>query len=165
WRVGHIKAGEHGPIAPDLGQEGSKLNKNWVYSFLRKPTKVRPVGYLPLTKSVMPDFQLTEDEGLALTEFLMARQDPRIPKTGADFKASPEAVKEGKRLYEDVYGCDGCHHAGDKGGIAGPNLSHAGNRLKKEWIMIWLKNPAALRHDSPMPNFGLQDHEIKALLA
>jgi mono/diheme cytochrome c family protein len=88
---------------------------------------------MPLTKSVMPDFQLTDEEALSLTEYLMARQDPRIPKMGStEFRSTPEAVKEGKRLYEDVYGCDGCHQAGDKGGIAGPNLSQAGKRLKTE---------------------------------
>ena len=165
-RVCHVKSGERHPIAPDLGQEGSKLNKNWVYGFLKKPTKIRPVGYMPLTKSVMPDFQLTDEEALSLTEYLMARQDPRIPKMGStEFRSTPEAVKEGKRLYEEVYGCDGCHQTGDKGGIAGPNLSQAGNRLRTEWIVTWLRNPGSLRQDSPMPNFGLQDHEIKALLA
>lgn len=165
-RLCHIKQGEHRQIAPDLGQEGSKLNKDWVYTFLKKPTKVRPVGFIPLTKSVMPNFQLTDEEALSLTEYLMTKKDPRISKTAVgEINTTPGVIEKGKNLFFDVYSCDGCHRVGDKGGIVGPNLSQAGKRLRPEWIATWLKRPQAIRPDSPMPNFGLQDHEIKALVA
>ena len=165
-RICHVKQGERRQIAPDLDQEGSKLNKNWVYSFLKKPTKIRPVGYMPLTKSAMPNFQFSDEEALSLTEFLMTKVNPKISRMMlGDFRVTPESVKEGKKLFEEVYSCDGCHQVGDKGGIVGPNLTQAGSRLRPEWIATWLKNPQSLRPDSPMPNFGFQDHEIKALLA
>ena len=164
-RLCHVKSGERRQIAPDLGQEGSKLNKDWVYAFLKKPTKVRPVGFIPLTKSVMPNFQLTDEEAMSLTEYLMTNTDPKISKTApGEFRVTPE-LKDGKRLFEEVYSCDGCHQVGNKGGIAGPNLSQAGKRLRPEWMMAWLKNPQAIRPDSPMPNFGLQEHEVRALVA
>lgn len=164
-RLCHVKPGEHRQIAPDLGQEGSKLNKDWVYVFLKKPTKVRPVGFIPLTKSVMPNFQLTDEEALSLTEYLMTKKDPRISKAAlGETKMIPSEIQEGKKLFEEVYSCDACHRIGDKGGIVGPNLAQAGRRLRPEWIATWLKNPQAIRPDSPMPNFGLQKQEIKALV-
>jgi mono/diheme cytochrome c family protein len=165
-QVCHMKQGERRQIAPDLDQEGSKLNKNWLYSFLKKPVKIRPVGFMPLTKSVMPNFQFTDEEALSLTEFLMTKKDPKVSKSVlGEFRVTPEEIKEGKRLFTDVYSCDGCHQIGGKGGIVGPNLAEARDRLRPEWIATWLKRPQALRPDSPMPTFGLQDHEIKALLA
>ncbi len=165
-RLCHVKQGEHRQIAPDLGQEGSKLNKDWVYAFLKKPTKVRPVGFIPLTKSVMPNFQLTDEEALSLTEYLMTKKDPRISKAVlGEIKMTPGEIQKGRKLFEEVYSCDACHRIGDKGGIVGPNLAQAGRRLRPEWMMTWLKNPQAIRPDSPMPNFGLQEPEIKALVA
>jgi len=165
-RLCHVKQGEHRQIAPDLGQEGSKLNKDWVYAFLKKPTKVRPVGFIPLTKSVMPNFQLTDEEVLSLTEYLMTKKDPRISKAAiGEIRMIPGEIQKGKKLFLEAYSCDACHRIGDNGGIVGPNLAQAGRRLRPEWIATWLKNPQAIRRDSPMPNLGLQENEIRALVS
>ncbi len=163
----HIKfKGE--PIAPNLGHEGSKLHRTWLYQFLKEPTRIRPVGFIPLTKARMPNFYFSDDEAAAVTEFLMAQKDEEI--SGKDVSgfglANPSEVEKGRALFVEKYACDACHKTGGKGGgIVGPDLSEAASRLRPEWIFFWLKNPQAIRPDSPMPNFGLSDTETHSLAA
>ena len=55
-----------------------------------------------------------------------------------------KAVDRGKRLYENKYGCNGCHSLEGEGGKIGPALDRAGFRLNATWIYRWLKNPQAI---------------------
>ncbi len=164
--VCHVQQGRPRQIAPDLGHEGSKFNRDWLFQFLKNPTKIRPVGYMPLTKARMPNFNLTDEDAGALTEYLMTLKEDRFSVV-SNLDQGEKAVSEGAALFSDIYGCDGCHKTELKGegGIVGPNLSIAKNRLKPEWIYAWLKNPQAIRPDSPMPNFGLPEADIRYLMA
>ena len=60
------------------------------------------------------------------------------------------------------YGCTGCHAIGGEGALApdlsdepqvGPNLSHVGSKVSKEWILKWIIDPHGFRPDSRMPRF------------
>ncbi len=60
------------------------------------------------------------------------------------------------------YGCTGCHAIGGGGAIGpdlseepqvGPNLSHVGSKVSKEWILKWIIDPHGFRPDSRMPRF------------
>jgi cbb3-type cytochrome oxidase cytochrome c subunit len=76
-------------------------------------------------------------------------------------------VPQAKKLqagYERIvrYGCTGCHTIGGEGSFGpdltderqvGPNLTHIGSKLPKEWVLKWIKNPHAFRPDSRMPRF------------
>ncbi len=165
--VCHIKAAGGPPIAPNLGHAGSKLNSQWLYQFLKNPQRVRPVGFIPLTKARMPNFYFSDEELRALTEFLMTQRDRGISATAArGVVRSAAEAERGRRLFVDKYGCPGCHRTGgQEGGIVGPDLTMAPRRLKPEWVYYWLKNPQAIRPDSPMPDFGLPDSEIYSLIA
>jgi mono/diheme cytochrome c family protein len=165
--VCHVKKGSH-QIAPDLSHEGSKFNRDWLVQFLKNPARVRPVGYIPLTKTRMPNFNFTDEEASAVTAYLMTLKEDRFSSarvSGLD--RSDAAVEEGKALFSDIYGCDGCHKGSEKGegGIVGPHLSMAAGRLQPEWIYAWLKNPQSIRPDAPMPNFALPEQDIRYLMA
>jgi mono/diheme cytochrome c family protein len=167
--VCHIKGAKR-QIAPDLSHEGSKFNRDWLYSFLKNPDRVRPIGFIPLTKTKMPNFNFSDEDADALTEFLMAQKEDRFSSSFlGTLDRSENAVSEGESLFTEVYGCDGCHktskEAGAAGGVVGPNLSVVAERLQPGWIYAWLKDPRAVRPDSPMPNFGLSDKEIRYLMA
>lgn len=162
-RICHVKQ-ERKPIAPDLAHVGSKLKRDWLYAFLKSPAKIRPVGFMPLTKSTMPNFQLTDEEALALADYLMTKMDERIPgERPRAMRMSEAEVRRGRDLYEE-YACDACHRISEIGGIVGPDLARAGRRLQPDWMFRWLKNPQALRPDSPMPNLGLSDDQVLALV-
>ncbi len=76
-------------------------------------------------------------------------------------------VPQAKKLqagYERIvtYGCTGCHTIGGEGSFGpdltderqvGPNLSHLGSKVSKDWATKWIKNPHAFRPDSRMPRF------------
>ncbi|MFO0909274.1 MAG: c-type cytochrome [Isosphaeraceae bacterium] len=66
--------------------------------------------------------------------------------------------------YERIvkYGCTGCHTIGGEGSFGpdltderqvGPNLAHVGEKVSREWLLKWIKNPHAFRPDSRMPRF------------
>jgi cytochrome c2 len=72
-------------------------------------------------------------------------------------------VELGQRLYENKYGCNGCHSLGADGGKVGPALDRAGFRLNGTWIYRWLKNPQAMKPETRMPALGLSDADAKAV--
>jgi predicted nucleic acid-binding Zn-ribbon protein len=47
----------------------------------------------------------------------------------------------------------------------GPNLKDIRLKLNKNWIPIWLKKPSDFRATTKMPNFRLNDEQIKAISA
>ncbi|MEK7747910.1 MAG: c-type cytochrome [Nitrospirota bacterium] len=165
-RVCHLQKGKAKQIAPNLGHEGSKFHKEWLYKFLKDPSRIRPVGFIPLTKAKMPNFNLSDEEAGALTAYLMSLKEDRFSDIG-ELDRSEKAVSEGETLFSEIYGCDGCHKVSAKseGGIVGPNLSPVASRLKPAWIYAWLKNPQSIRPDSPMPNFGFPEADIRYLMA
>ena len=47
----------------------------------------------------------------------------------------------------------------------GPNLKDIRLKLNKNWIPVWLKKPSGFRATTKMPNFRLNDDQIKAISA
>src|SRR6266705_140873 len=47
----------------------------------------------------------------------------------------------------------------------GPNLKDIRLKLNKNWIPVWLKKPSDFRATTKMPNFRLNDEQIKAISA
>src|SRR6202022_4176579 len=45
----------------------------------------------------------------------------------------------------------------------GPNLKDIRLKLNKDWIPVWLKKPSDFRATTKMPNFRLNDAQIKAI--
>jgi mono/diheme cytochrome c family protein len=72
-------------------------------------------------------------------------------------------VASGQRLYENKYGCNGCHSIGPDGGKVGPALDRAGFRLNGTWVYRWLKNPQAMNAETRMPALGMSDADAKAV--
>jgi mono/diheme cytochrome c family protein len=162
----HKKVADHRQLAPNIGHEGSKLHRDWLFAFLKSPHRIRPIGFIPLSKTMMPNFQFSDEEASALVEYLMSLKDAGVSKSEmGTLRMTPEQIEQGRTLFTDQFACDACHRIGDKGGVIGPNLKEASKRLRPEWIFHWLKNPQAVRPDSPMPNFGVSNAQARALIA
>jgi len=88
-----------------------------------------------------------------------------VPRPDMTVKSAEMAklAERGKQLYENKYGCNGCHNLAGEGGKIGPALDRAGFRLNATWIYRWLKNPQAMDAHTRMPALGLNDADAKAV--
>jgi mono/diheme cytochrome c family protein len=96
----------------------------------------------------------------------------------ADMKETPQLAR-GRELLARL-NCQGCHKLNNvERPMLGPDLSSVGNKVTREWIYKWLKEPRTVLDkdgnvtvngyesgdESRMPKFRLKEEEIKALSA
>lgn len=157
-RIGDLAAA---PVAPDLDHLGAKVQRAWLEAYLRRPHRIRPTGYVPLSRGRMPDFQLAAEESRGLASYL-ARRRPADEAAAED--AVGRAAAEGNTLFQKL-ACRACHVFGGRGGQAGPDLSMVAQRLQAPWVARYLLNPQAVDPRSPMPRPGIGPEEAWALAA
>lgn len=91
---------------------------------------------------------------------------PIVPQANNPPAVAPAA--HGKALFQ-AKGCASCHThqavaaSGDHGYNAGPDLSNY--RADPAYLQRWLRDPQAIKPNTPMPNLSLSDDEITALVA
>ncbi|MFZ0451632.1 MAG: c-type cytochrome [Desulfatiglandaceae bacterium] len=163
--VCHAIDGKGGEMAPDLSQEGSRVQKAWLEHFMKSPETIRPV--LPVR---MPRFQIldSEDEDL-YAYFSAALLDNRVEDLAAGVKKmplnDPDLILLGRKVYYEKYACNACHQMDLKGGVVGPDLTKVGQRLRPEWLVYYLHDPKTFVKRSVEPVYKLTDKEIEALAA
>ncbi len=130
----HRIQGRGGTLAPDLSAEGSKVQRDWLITYLQKPYAIRPT--LP---ERMLRFNLNQQEATLLAEYIsLALRDRDID--GYPGPADSTLPERGRILYYDQYNCQSCHAIGTGGGYFGPALDQVGSRLKPNWILARLQN-------------------------
>ena len=160
----HTEDTENSFTAPDLHYAGNKFQPQWLKQFLKNPKVIRPAGFITDSgfvqeENLAPHPSYTEEEANALTDNLM------------DFKISNPAPVVSKPLskglrakikyqFERTFGCISCHQslnlAGKvRGGISGPSLVNAGNRLQAEWVADWLNAPETYKVKGRMPRYKM----------
>lgn len=93
-------------------------------------------------------------------------------------QASPlaQSVEEGQALFQEK--CAACHTIGG-GKLVGPDLQGVTARREREWLTRWIKTPDQMLaqgdptaaqllkeyNNVPMPNLGLTDAQVEALIA
>lgn len=104
----------------------------------------------------------------------MKDEDSEESKNEESDELDEELVTMGEKVYQEK-ACSSCHTFG-KGRLVGPDLLGATERRDEEWLKKWIKNPdEMLRTDPvakellkeymvPMPNQGLTDEEVAAVL-
>jgi mono/diheme cytochrome c family protein len=146
---------------PELYFEGDKIQASWLFSFLKQPYSLRPG-----IQQRMPHFRLSDEEALAITEYILALKDPKatlpegLKSTGL---LSQENVEVGKLLASPEYlACFRCHQQGDKKPEGNPeewapDLSLARQRLNPDWITRWLLDPQKIQPGTKMPTYFADD--------
>jgi cytochrome c551/c552 len=150
---------------PDLHYAGNKFQAEWLTQFLINPEVIRPAGFVTdpgfFTKTDLPPHpSSSEEDANTLTKELMAL------KISAPAPVNLEPLTKGLRAkikyqFERTFGCISCHQslnlAGKvRGGISGPSLVNAGNRLQAEWIADWLMTPEIYTAKRRMPNYKME---------
>lgn len=144
--------------APDLFYAGSKFNRPWLVRWLQKPTIIRRAGMMYLKHIVNEDrkdrirdetvkpcaARLSLDEAEAVAEFLMTLEDLAM-RTGIVDPAKKLRKPKALRLFSKQLPCIGCHTVkfGKRimGGISGPDLRNAGERLNPDWVYARIEDP------------------------
>ena len=141
-----------GSLAPPmLTPEGARVQPDWLYAFLRGPITIRP--WLNVR---MPTFGLDDPNLNNVIRYFGA-----ISNTVGPFQ-TPQVMHvstgdAGKQLFE-LLKCQQCHVLGaipkdQPTSNLAPDLRMAGERLQADWIIEWLKGPAAILPGTRMPAF------------
>jgi cytochrome c2 len=158
----HSVNGSGHNISYDLGVEGSRVQREWLYRYLKRPYTIRPI----LTVR-MPIFNFTDEEARILADGIAdSWRDARIDSAG-DFAVGPREAEAGRRLFERG-GCMSCHQVGPVGGYVGPSFTSGapvGQKLRRGWIVRWLMDPHAMKPDVLEPRYGFTEAEARSLAA
>lgn len=154
----HAIEGRGGTYAPDLSGVGSRLQEPWVRNFVASPDMIRPLS------QQMPKFNLTAEEARTIASYLSAtRVAPAIPADIPGGQVTAEEIQRGRESFRGR-ACFACHNAGaGAGGVVGPDLAIAAERLKPGYIFFHLKDPHGVNPYTAEPDYGLSDEEARAL--
>lgn len=172
----HMLGGKGTGLAPDLDRIAEKASADWVYNWVQDP-KIYNI------EARMPDLRLTSQEAADVTAYLM-EQSKSLPEDAAlrSRLKDPENAKKGFLLISQ-YGCYGCHNIkgfeeASKlsveltafGKKEPPELDYGDTKIPRtweDWTHGKIKDPRMYlteRTSSRMPNFGLTDEQIHALV-
>ncbi|MCS7223788.1 MAG: c-type cytochrome [Armatimonadetes bacterium] len=175
-------------FGPDLGKFGSKVSDpDWIYNWLLDPKLIDEMAR-------MPKMRLTQQEAADITAFLLTLKEPpgvqKVAFSPRPNLSHPELINRGFRLVAN-YGCHGCHnipdpeaqkltkigkdlstqadldvHLIDFGGLVLEIFDTAPTYWDRayRWLERKLKEPRIFREGLRMPQYGLTDEEVKALV-
>ena len=158
---------------PTLYLEGIKVQTPWLFNFLRNPSKIRHTTVLR-----MPRFNMSEEEAQALANYFAAQDGAVYPYQAID-EREPEYLSERNASFHEQWPdkdhdylteswkvlngplCIKCHSVGgrqpvstDPKDVRAPNLDLAGQRLRPDWMLLWLyKSPWITPYTSMPQNF------------
>jgi cytochrome c2 len=159
--------------APKLSQLGQTLRGSWLGAFLLEPGKVAPHRI-----ESMPRLSLTEADAHDVAAYLVSGA------TAMSAQSVLGDAERGKQLAPRK-GCFMCHEftgaARGEGMMAGglpvtpealargvegaPDLRIARDRVRRDTIVDWIKDPHGVRPDATMPTLGLSTEEAADLAA
>lgn len=153
-------------IPPGLEFAGNKYRPAWLLSYLRDPYRIRWQSKNERPVVRMPDFDLSEEEALNISAYLMAlRKDVTFSQPEFDWaEADSDMVASGTELVFE-YGCSGCHKIGNDGQNIAPELTHVGNKLLESYLYNLIKSPQRIIPETSMKNFQLDDVDVEDIVA
>ena len=138
---------------PELWYAGDKFKKGFLKGWLQSPTPIRPMEYYSSSVENRGDHPiLSENEASDIAAYLMTLRSGKV-KRGVII---PKATINGRVIFEKRLGCYGCHLMQKKdgsivGGLSGPTLVGAGDRLSADWIYSYLNDQKFFQHLFIMP--------------
>jgi len=161
--------------APDLFFAGDKFKKKWLENYLKQPETIRLAGHTndPGFLKGTPQYTgphpaLNLKEARQMTDYLLSLKILKnIPPLNLPALSKGERVRV-KILFERDYSCIACHQSYNlarqpRGGVSGPSLIDAGNRLRAEWVYQWLKNPGQFNTKGRMPLYSLDEEALRKI--
>jgi len=162
-----------GDIGPELTKVGSKVNPDWLVTWLRDPQ-----GYLPHTK--MPRYGWSDEDLYKVTQYITTKLTDSDLLTGVPQLGQPtEAeIQLGHRLFLEK-GCASCHSIEGLNPQKdfGPDLSAIGGKNASElefgastiphnlvsYIQAKLQDPASVNTAARMPQYNWNQADLDAI--
>lgn len=166
--------------APDLFYAGSKFNRPWLVTWLQQPSHIRRAGMMFLNHvandggkdRIREDAiercaaRLTAEEAEAVADYLMTRKDSAM-QIGVIDIAKKLRKQKAYTMFTKQYPCIGCHTIAFRnrmlGGVSGPDLRGAGERLNPDWVYARIENPQYWDPKTWMPRIEMS-HEKREML-
>jgi cytochrome c2 len=141
----------HGPALDSLGY---KVRPGWLEGWLKDPKSY-------LANSKMGNFRLSDAEISSLRALLLSQktQEP-LEAAGVDWKKADTA--NGRALFGEVR-CVSCHAVNGRGGTMGPELTRIGDKVRRDWLFSYLKDPHREQPDTAMLQYRLTDTQLRDL--
>jgi mono/diheme cytochrome c family protein/predicted nucleic acid-binding Zn-ribbon protein len=140
---------------PILDGEGEKVQSEWLFTFLKNPTPLRP-----WLKVKMPTFNLSDGETRTIVDYFTALSNTETSFVYFDDSKIPHGHLDAARtlVSKDYFNCFSCHQQGSKkpeGPPEGwaPDLVLARKRLNPQWIIKWLNDPQKVQPGTKMPSY------------
>jgi hypothetical protein len=156
---------------PPLYLEGIKVQTPWLFNFLQNPNRLRHRTVLR-----MPRFNMSPDEARALANYFAAADGSAYPYQAVP-EREPSYLHAKERQFEEEFPdkdhdylseawkllngpvCIKCHFVGGRqlivtkpeDSIRGPDLDVVANRLRSDWVMLWLYRPTWITPYTSMP--------------
>ena len=154
---------------PELWYAGSKFQRPWLEAWLQDPQPIRPMKF----NSVMEPNPgghpaLSVGQAGSVADYLMSLTSD-VVEAGA-VKVKKKNLK-GRLIFVKKMPCSGCHQFPTKkkfsGGMSGPSLVGAGERLNPDWVLAYLQKPKVFKPVKMMPVFVgvLRDKDMKNVAA
>ena len=141
---------------PTLDSLGYKLRPGWLEGWLKDPKSY-------LANSKMGNFRLSDAEISSLRALLLSgKAQAPLEATGVDWKKADTA--SGRALFGEVR-CVSCHAVNGRGGTMGPELSRIGDKVRREWLFSYLKDPHREQPNTTMLEYRLTDAQVRDLTA
>lgn len=153
---------------PELWYAGSKFKDGFLARWLADPQPIRPMEYYSLTERNKGDHPaLPSAEAAEVAAYLMTLTSDAV----RDFGISPRPTPMARRIFSKDLACYGCHQmmvrGNLRGGVTGPRLAGAAERLNPDWVYAYLKTPEVFKPVRDMPDYQghLDEREMKGLAA
>lgn len=176
-------AADWNKVPPPLFREGDKVQTDWLYRFLKDPEEIRHT----LNGLRMPRFNMSDEEARILANYFAAADGSpypyeAVPQAEPDYLAQAQAAFDptGQNDYLDeswklltATVCVTCHAVGGREFVVlpgqedkvthAPDLESAGQRLRPDWLTVWIANPAWITPYTKMPlNFPANQDPSKS---
>lgn len=134
---------------PHLTPEGSRVQEDWLHTFLSGPFNIRP-----LVKFRMPSYGFSDEQLQTASNYFLATHDRQYVRTTYTHTPNPALLPAGKYLFDKLK-CLSCHYVGGavNAETKAPSLSTIKKRLRPDWLPHWLLRPDSVMPGTPMTAF------------
>lgn len=163
--------------APPLYYAGDKFREDWLVAWLQAPQRIRPTGDFAaahvthtaegdvINSASLPDHPAFDAAtASAVAAYLMTLKPNAALIAAVDYTPGTVSPRMGAMDFVKFKGCGACHRdTPAEGGMSGPELHTAWQRLQPEFIVSYIDDPTAWEPHSIMPVKHLQAKQIHKL--